>query len=106
MGDADDADGVRTQSRLPQGLCVELKWLDGDEFAHWTDPESFATSSATSASAASGRSSTPSTTARCPRGSTEMTSPRGAHVVDHVTHTWLPPPGLVVDDPDHAATEG
>ena len=29
---------------LPQGLCVELKWLDGDEFAHWTNPESFATS--------------------------------------------------------------
>jgi len=29
---------------LPQGLCVELKYLDGDEFAHWTDPESFATS--------------------------------------------------------------
>ena len=29
---------------LPQGLCVELKWLDGDEFAHWTNPEAFATS--------------------------------------------------------------
>ena len=29
---------------LPHGLCVELKYLDGDEFAHWTDPESFATS--------------------------------------------------------------
>ena len=22
---------------LPFGLCVELKYLDGDEFAHWTD---------------------------------------------------------------------
>ena len=29
---------------LPHGLCVELKYLDGDEFAHWTDPASFATS--------------------------------------------------------------
>ena len=28
---------------LPHGLCVELKYLDGDEFAHWTDPASFAT---------------------------------------------------------------
>ena len=24
---------------LPHGLCVELKYLDGDEFAHWTDPD-------------------------------------------------------------------
>ena len=35
--------GVRSIG-LPHGLCVELKYLDGDEFAHWTDPESFATS--------------------------------------------------------------
>ena len=34
----------RAVAALPQGLCVELKWLDGDEFAHWTNPESFATS--------------------------------------------------------------
>ena len=29
---------------LPHGLCVEPKYLDGEEFAHWTDPASFATS--------------------------------------------------------------
>ena len=25
----------------PEGLCVELKWLDSDEFAHWTAAEAF-----------------------------------------------------------------
>jgi hypothetical protein len=26
---------------MPRGLCLELKWLDQDEFAHWTSPEDF-----------------------------------------------------------------
>ena len=26
---------------LPDGLAVELKWLDADEFSHWTDPSQF-----------------------------------------------------------------
>lgn len=33
--------------RLPQGLCVELKYLDGDEFDHWTDQELFGASDRT-----------------------------------------------------------
>ncbi len=28
----------------PEGLCVELKWLDADEFAHWTSVDDFASS--------------------------------------------------------------
>ena len=37
-------------------------------------------------------------------GFVEIESPEGVHVVDHVTHTWLPraPRPFVVDDPDHA----
>jgi hypothetical protein len=27
--------------RLPQGLCVELKWLDADEFDHWDGQDAF-----------------------------------------------------------------
>ena len=99
-------DRVALDRRCRTGLCVELKYLDGDEFAHWTDPASFATSlSATSASAASGRSTTPSTTAQVlPTACIEITAPEGVHVVDHVTHAWLPraPRPFVVDDPDHA----
>jgi len=26
---------------LPYGICLELKFLDSDEFSHWTSPESF-----------------------------------------------------------------
>ena len=76
---------------LPEGLCVELKWLDTDEFAHWTDVASF-------------------TGARTPRKQREwevdnavrdggweqipgvhrVESPPGVHIVEHVTRTWLP----------------
>jgi len=27
--------------RLPEGLCLELKYLDSDEFAHWAGPDAF-----------------------------------------------------------------
>ena len=39
-----------------------------------------------------------------PEGVVEIVAPDGVHVVDHVTHTWLPraPRPFVVDDPDHA----
>ncbi len=75
---------------LPEGLAVELKWLDADEFSHWTDVEDFG--------------------ARAPRkrreweidrairegraeeieGLVRIVAPEGVHVVDHVTRTWLP----------------
>ena len=76
---------------LPALLCVEIKHLHGDEFAHWTDPESFATSwrnqrkrrewevfHALRAGDAA------------PEGVLEVTAPDGTHVVDHVTGTVLP----------------
>ena len=39
-----------------------------------------------------------------PEGVTEIVAPAGVHVVDHVTHAWLPraPRPFAVDDPDHA----
>lgn len=81
--------GVRTIS-LPQGLCVELKYLHGEEFAHWTDPESFATSWRNRRkrrewevfNALKGGTVLP--------GVHEITAPDGVHIVDHVTHDWLP----------------
>jgi hypothetical protein len=75
----------------PEGLCVELKWLDADEFAHWTSLDDFDAS-------------------RAPRklrelevyralkegrgedvpGLVRIEAPAGVHVVDYVTQTWLP----------------
>ncbi|WP_307827898.1 hypothetical protein [Nocardioides sp. SYSU D00038] len=74
----------------PEGLCVELKWLDQDEFAHWSSTEEF-------------------DAFRTPRKRREMEvyqaivegrgeevwglhrieAPPGTHVVEHVTQTWL-----------------
>ena len=83
---------------LPHGLCVELKYLDGDEFAHWTDPSSFATSwrnkrkrrewevfnslKAVLDGGFAGTDLLP--------GVHEIHAPSGVHIIDHVTRTWLP----------------
>ncbi|GAA5142140.1 hypothetical protein GCM10023340_05120 [Nocardioides marinquilinus] len=91
----------------PEGLCVELKWLDADEFAHWSSTEDFANS-------------------RVPRkrrewevnrallegrgddvpGLHRIEAPPGVHVVDHVVRTWLPqaPRPLVRRRPARPAT--
>ena len=89
---------------LPQGLCVELKWLDGDEFAHWTNPESFATSIRNRRKRREWLVWNALHDGQVPEGVVEIESPEGVHVVDHVTHVWLPraPRPFVVDDPDHA----
>jgi glycosyltransferase involved in cell wall biosynthesis len=89
---------------LPQGLCVELKYLDGDEFAHWTNPESFATSVRNRRKRREWLVFNALNEGTVPEGVVEINSPEGEHVVDYVTHTWLPraPRPFVVDDPDHA----
>ena len=77
---------------LPFGLCVELKFLDGDEFAHWTDPASFATSGRNKRKR---REWEVFTALRqhpdAPIAGVHLIeAPPGVHVVDHVTRTWLP----------------
>lgn len=92
------------QFALPQGLVVELKYLDGDEFAHWTNPESFATSIRNRRKRREWLVFNALNEGTVPEGVVEIVAPDGVHVVDHVTHTWLPraPRPFVVDDPDHA----
>jgi glycosyltransferase involved in cell wall biosynthesis len=83
---------------LPHGLCVELKWLEGDEFAHWTDPGSFATSSRNRRKRREWEVFTalradlpgPGARADLPTGVVEVVAPSGVHVVDFVRETWLP----------------
>ncbi len=95
---------VIRQFALPQGLVVELKYLDGDEFAHWTNPESFATSVRNRRKRREWLVFNALNNGEIPEGVTEINAPDGEHVVDYVTHTWLPraPRPFVVDDPDHA----
>lgn len=81
--------GVRS-IRLPDGLCVELKYLDGDEFAHWTDPEAFATSWRNSRKRREWEVFHALREGTVPAGVHEIVAPDGEHVVDHVTRTWLP----------------
>ena len=75
---------------LPQGLCVELKYLDGDEFAHWTDPASFATSYRNKRKRREWAVFNALQAGTVPDGVHEIHAPAGVHVVDHVTREWLP----------------
>ncbi|MFN8195554.1 MAG: hypothetical protein U0R80_14885 [Nocardioidaceae bacterium] len=86
---------------LPHGLCVELKWLDGDEFAHWTDPESFATSYRNRRKRREWEVFNALRAGTVPAGVVEVHAPEGQHVVDHVTRAWLPsaPRPLEVGEP-------
>lgn len=76
---------------MPQGLCFELKWLDGDEFAHWTDPASFdpvraprkAHEYAVFTALREGRLDDLEHISR-------IEAPEGIHVIDYVAQTWLP----------------
>ena len=85
--------GVRSIG-LPHGLCVELKYLDGDEFAHWTDPESFATSFRNKRKRRewevfNALKEGPADDA-VPDGVHDIIAPEGTHIVDFVTKEWLP----------------
>jgi glycosyltransferase involved in cell wall biosynthesis len=95
---------------LPFGLCVELKYLDGDEFAHWTDPSSFATSFRNKRKRREWEVFHALQDGTVPVGVHEISSPAGVHVVDHVTRTWLPQAprplevGTVVTSDDRASS--
>lgn len=86
---------------LPQGVCVELKYLDADEFNHWTDPSAFATSPRTRRK----RREFAVFRALIEEDWEGLDSvhrikaPPGVHVIDHVVTTWLPaaPRPLVTD---------
>ncbi|MEZ5093197.1 hypothetical protein [Nocardioides sp.] len=90
---------------LPQGLCVELKYLDGDEFAHWTDPASFATSQRNRRKRREWEVFHALREGTVPAGVTAIEAPEGQHVVDFVTREWLPraPRPLVVGEAAIAA---
>lgn len=75
----------------PEGLVVELKWVDADEFSHWTSVEDFENSRVPRkrrewevfTALAQGRGDEV-------EGLVRIEAPPGVHVVDHVVNTWLP----------------
>jgi len=75
---------------LPHGLCVELKHLHGDEFAHWTDPASFATSFRNKRKRREWTVFHALRAGEVPDMVHAITAPPGVHIVDHVTRDWLP----------------
>ena len=75
---------------LPQGLVVELKYLDGDEFAHWTDPASFATSFRNKRKRREWEVFNALKDGVVPEGVHDIVAPDGTHIVDFVTREWLP----------------
>jgi hypothetical protein len=75
---------------LPEFSCVELKFLDGDEFGHWS-PTDFAASPRTArkrreqevfGALAAGEPP--------PDGVVAVEAPADTHVIDHVRSVWLP----------------
>ena len=85
VGDPYDARRDPACSRSP-GPGVELKYLDGDEFAHWTNPESFATSVRNRRKRREWLVFNALNDGEIPEGVIEINAPDGEHVVDYVTH--------------------
>ncbi len=75
----------------PEGMVVELKWLDTNEFAHWTSTDDFESSRAPRkrrewevySALTEGRGDGV-------EGLHRIEAPAGVHVIDYVTSTWLP----------------
>ncbi len=78
---------------LPDLLCVEIKHLHGDEFAHWTDPAAFAQSWRNQRKRREWEVFHALREGEVPDGVQEVLAPPGARLIDHVTRTVLP--GLV-----------
>jgi hypothetical protein len=79
-----------TMFALPQGLCVELKWLDGDEFAHWSEEAEFNAPrvSRKRREREVYRALTDGLGDEVP-DLEQIEAPSGTHVIDYVTDTWL-----------------
>jgi hypothetical protein len=76
---------------MPEGLCVELKWLDADEFAHWSHT-SFDESSRAPRKRREWEVYSALVEGRGDQveGLQRIEAPAGVHVVDYITGTWLP----------------
>ncbi|MBA2559976.1 MAG: hypothetical protein H0V07_08830, partial [Propionibacteriales bacterium] len=78
--------------RLPEGLAIELKYLDANELSHWTSADAFATSARTARKRREWEVSTALAAGNWKdlEGVLRIESPAHSHVIDYLTQQWLP----------------
>ena len=79
--------------RLPEGLCVELKYLDSDEFDHWVGPDAFGATPRTMRKLREWEVFHALREGRAEEleGVVRIEAPEGYdHVITYVTQAWLP----------------
>ena len=74
----------------PEGLCVELKWLDQDEFSHWSHMDFDASRAPRKRREWQVYSALKEGSGDEVPGLHRIEAPPGVHIVDFVTTTWLP----------------
>jgi hypothetical protein len=74
----------------PEGLCVELKWLDQDEFAHWSAMDFDESRAPRKRREWQVYSALMEGRGHEVQGLERIEAPPGVHIIDHVTRTWLP----------------
>jgi hypothetical protein len=70
-------------------MCVELKWLDQDEFAHWSDADFDAVRTPRKARELEVNRALHAGRGHDIEGLKRIEAPAGVHVVDYVTQTWM-----------------
>ncbi len=74
----------------PEGLCVELKWLDQDEFSHWSAMDFDESRAPRKRREWQVYSALMEGRGEEVPGLHRIEAPPGVHVIDYVTDTWLP----------------
>ncbi len=89
----------------PEGMCVELKWLDQDEFAHWSTTDFDAVRTPRKARELEVYRALSQGRGEEIEGLVRVESPPGVHVIDYVTGTWMAQaPRPLVKRPDSMET--
>jgi len=73
----------------PEGMCVELKWLDQDEFAHWSDTAFDPVRTPRKAREMEVNRALHEGRGHEIEGLKRIEAPAGMHVVDYVTKHWM-----------------
>ena len=73
----------------PEGMCVELKWLDQDEFAHWRDTAFDPVRTPRKARELEVNRALHEGRGHEIEGLKRIEAPAGVHVVDYVTRQWM-----------------
>jgi glycosyltransferase involved in cell wall biosynthesis len=73
----------------PEGMTIEVKWLDQDEFGHWSHTDFDAVRTPRKAREIEVNRALLAGRGDEVEGLVRVESPPGVHVIDHVTNTWM-----------------